>query len=197
MTGPSLWGRQSPPGALALPSPHPLAVTRSSRQGVLRPELAPVGGTRGVRHRGPRRRDLQGAVAAAARARPRRARRRDLGRRALRGPRSRGLVNGPQRRLRPESRRGGAQHPLTSPMSDVGYALTTASSGTQPGLRGREGTEESSPLDAVPEMSAGCGRDDSGLPAAVSRRTWSGGRPSSGPGPRASAGSTGNGVVTA
>ena len=40
------------------------------RQGVLGPELPPVGGTGGLRHRGPRRRDRRGAVAAAARAPP-------------------------------------------------------------------------------------------------------------------------------
>ena len=57
-TGPILWG-QSLPGVLALPSPHPLAVDspKSRRQGVLGPELPPVDGIRGVRHRGPRRRD--------------------------------------------------------------------------------------------------------------------------------------------
>ena len=42
----------------------------SRRQGVLGPELPPVGGTGGLRHRGPRRRDRRGAVAAAARAPP-------------------------------------------------------------------------------------------------------------------------------
>ena len=51
--GPILWARQSPPGALAPPSPHPLAVDspKSRPQRVPGPELPPVGGTRGVRHR--------------------------------------------------------------------------------------------------------------------------------------------------
>ena len=57
--------------------------------------------------------------------RPRRARRRDLGRRALRGPRSRGVVDGPQRRPRPESRfRRHVRH-LASPKVPAGRIKNT------------------------------------------------------------------------
>ena len=79
------------------PGPALVGPDRRRRQGLLGTELPPVGGARGVRHRGPRRGDRRGAVAPAARASPRRARRRDLGRRALRGAGARGVVDGAQR----------------------------------------------------------------------------------------------------
>ena len=105
-TGPILSGRQLPPGALALPSPHPLAVDspKSRRQGVLGPSCRPWARPEAcviVAHDAETGEELWRRRLVPA---PRPARRRDLGRHALREPRSRGVVDGPQRRPRPESR---------------------------------------------------------------------------------------------
>ena len=96
----------------------------SRRQGVLGPELPPVGGTGGLRHRCSRRQTGE-ELGRRRLVRPRRARRRDLGRRALRGPRSRGVVDGPQHRPRPESRLRRHVRHLASPKVPAGRIENT------------------------------------------------------------------------
>ena len=72
------------------------------RQGRFRAKLSAVRRTPRLRHRGPRRRDRQGSLAAAVDSRGRRARRRVLGRYAVRKAQPRRLLDGAE--LRPRTR---------------------------------------------------------------------------------------------
>ena len=65
---------------------------------------SPKGGPKRLRHRRARRGDRRGAVAAAPHTRPGRVRRRDLGRRSVRGTEARRRVDGPELRPRAEPR---------------------------------------------------------------------------------------------
>ena len=80
------------------PGQPDLGADRRRREGVLGPELRPARRAPRLRHRRARRGDRRGAVAPAADSGAGRVRRRDVGRRAVRGARARRLVDGAERR---------------------------------------------------------------------------------------------------
>ena len=81
---------------------------RRRRQGDLRPELRAEGRPERLRHRRPRRRNRRGAVAPPPHPGSGRVRRRDLGRRSVRGTQARRCVDGPE--LRPGAEPGLRRH---------------------------------------------------------------------------------------
>ena len=107
------------------------------RQGRLGPQLPAAGRARGVRGRRPRRPDGGRGVAAAAGSGARRARRRELGQRAVRGAHARRRVDGPQLRPRPRPRLSG----------HVGYLAG-------PEVHARRGRQPA----PLPQLDAGAGR---------------------------------------